>query len=530
MRRYASVVKAAEEGRLPAQGAAAEGFVRGGIRRVRDASFWRKPLWVMARLLWDRAPWLAQPLAKLRRRMMPGLYVPGADGNNDETTASLGDESLLPPLRRDGAGVVHYIGSLQAGGAERQLVYTLAGLRERGVSTGLVVSEGLKGGLGHYLPHVQKLGVEVRWAGERVDPAFARMLAEEPALREAFGRVPLYLRSRVTEAAAEFRLLQAAVVHCWLDHTNVWGGVAARIAGVPHVILSTRNVSPLHMPHLMAPWFLPWYRWLAAQPGVRLVNNSRAGAEDYAAWLGLPAERFQVILNGVDFSTIRAPQAAEVEEARRAVRHRPGRRLVVGVFRLADEKQPLVFVEVMRQVMAARPEVDAAILGTGVLVRQVKSRIRALGLSRRFHLLGRRSDVPAFLTAADLMLLTSKAEGTPNVLLEAQHLRCPPVSTRAGGAVDAILDGRTGFLADVGDVPALVSQVQRLLDDEPLRRSMASCGPEFVRERFGLARMIDETEALYGSMDPEGAWRRGNPRLLPAEQRGEARRPSRSPA
>jgi len=65
----------------------------------------------------------------------------------------------------------------------------------------------------------------------------------------------------------------------------------------------------------------------------------------------------------------------------------------------------------------------------------------------RLHHLGRRDDVPAILADSWTFLLTSKAEGTPNVLLETQHLGCPPVTTAAGGAGDAIDPGVTAVYA-----------------------------------------------------------------------------------
>lgn len=94
-------------------------------------------------------------------------------------------------------------------------------------------------------------------------------------------------------------------------------------------------------------------------------------------------------------------------------------------------------------------------------------------------------------------MLTSRQEGTPNVLLEAQWLGCPPVSTRAGGVVDVIAPGQTGLFADVGDVDALTSAVVTLLTDHDLRARLSQAGPAFIRERFGLDRMVEETLQVY---------------------------------
>lgn len=516
------------------------------LARLRDRIYdriWyatRHALWRVARWVHQAAPGLGARLGAIRRRLMPHLYEPdelstenapaAADppsGNADTavdtapvadppTSASSADSEVMRllkglrlseiPLER--RGVVHYIGSLQAGGAERQVVYTLSGLAARRISTALVVSEGLKGNLGHYLPLVRSSGVPYRWAGERLDPRFEALLASHPKLWESFRSIPRFLRARVADAAGEFLVMRPQIVHCWLDHTNLWGGIAARLAGVPHIVLSGRNVAPIHFPYLLCPWFRDAYLWLLEQPGVRMVNNSNPGARDYAGWLGIDAARVRVILNGIDCASIQAPPPAECLSTRRALLGQSGQRLVLGVARLSDEKQPMVFLEVARRVCAERPGTIFAMVGEGALKGEIRRAIRGGGLQSQVLMLGRRNDIPTLMRAADLLLLTSRAEGTPNVLLEAQYLGCPPVSTKAGGAVDAVIDGQTGFLVDVGDLETLAMRVIELLDNEPLRQSMIARGPGFVQDRFGLDRMIDETISLYADMDPSGAWRR----------------------
>lgn len=394
--------------------------------------------------------------------------------------------------------MLHVIGSLQAGGAERQVVYTMAGLRARGFTHAeLLVTEGLEGALGHYRASLEREGVPVSVAGAVLDPSFEAKLAARPGLAERLRVVPFAMRPRVIDLAGELLVREPQILHCWLDHTNLWAGAAAAIVGVPIVILSTRNVSPVHMPHLREPWFEEWYRALAALPGVHLVNNSHAGARDYAEWLGLDASRFHVILNGVDFSHLAVPEANERATLRAELGLPPTARLLTGVFRMADEKQPHVFVRVAERVLDRVPDAHAMLIGTGRLEREIRRLMRRSRHRARMHHLGRRSDVPALVAESHVFLLTSKAEGTPNVLLETQHLACPPVTTAAGGAGDATDDGITGFVRPIGDEDGLTEAVVRLFEDTALRTRMASAGPPWVASRFGLDRMIDETIDFY---------------------------------
>ena len=172
-------------------------------------------------------------------------------------------------------------------------------------------------------------------------------------------------------------------------------------------------------------------------------------------------------------------------------------RLVSGVFRLAEDKQPDVFLDVVRRVRTRLPNLRVMLVGAGDLANHVARRVQAEGMGDFVQLLGRRSDVATILLASDANLLTSKLEGTPNIALESQYLGTPIVATAGGGTVDAVADGITGFLAAVGDVDALANHLSRVLIDDALRAPLAAAGPKFVQARFGLDAMVQRTFAVY---------------------------------
>jgi glycosyltransferase involved in cell wall biosynthesis len=129
---------------------------------------------------------------------------------------------------------------------------------------------------------------------------------------------------------------------------------------------------------------------------------------------------------------------------------------------------------------------------------------RRLGLRDRLLLPGVRDDILSAISMLDVFLLTSAGEGLPNVLLEAQWVGTPIVTTDAGGAREAILDGRTGFLGPNDDADAIATLACRILADQDFRARAATAGPAFVRRRFNMERMLDETIALYGLSDAVG--------------------------
>jgi len=262
-------------------------------------------------------------------------------------------------------------------------------------------------------------------------------------------------------------------------------------------VLAARNMSPLRFPYLYAHWYRPWYRLLARSDRVTFLNNSRAGAADYATWLGLPVDRFTVIGNAVDSAGAPRPDPEAVRAFRESIGVPDRAPLVAGIFRLSEEKRPLVFVEVLARLLRRVPEARAIHAGIGPLEAPFRRALEQAGLADRVTLLGRREDVPVLLSASTALVLTSIQEGMPNVLLEAQSYGCPVVATRAGGAPDCLIPGVTGFLLARDDSVGMAEALHRLVTDAALHAAMAEAGARLVRERFSIDGMLDRLVGFY---------------------------------
>jgi len=419
-----------------------------------------------------------------------------AFASDDELAKEILVLPAYAPPPRDRPRVVHVIGSLSAGGAERQLVYLAReSLRGGSVEARIMLTNPLVGTAAHYLPLAQDGGVIVEVAGATRDEATAAALALDKGMQRRLIAVDPAYRPWVIELACEFVRLKPDVVHAWLDHANIWSAIAAFVAGVPTIVLSTRNVNPSNFPMIDAPYFLAWYRRLAGSERVRFIGNSRVGAEDYADWMGVARERFAVIPNGFDHAAMQPPDAARLA-ALRAELGVEDRRVVLGVFRVAEEKEPLDFARAANSVLCANSDACVLVAGDGPMKAALEAQTSAVDAAR-FRLLGRRSDVAALLSIADVVMHASRKEGTPNALLEAQALGCPVVATRGGGTVDAVEHGGSGFLCDVGDTDALSRHVLEVLGDDALRARLSTRARAFVTERFGLQRMVDDSLAVY---------------------------------
>ena len=434
----------------------------------------------------------------LRRRLDPPWPSLEAARRAASEIAAHARAQPLKPLAEK-LRIVHLLGTLGPGGAERQLTYLAEGTLRAGQELEVWISHSLEGPNGHYAPQLRALGVRVRVIEQR------RRAELRPRWLDDLGLPTSTLRQLEEHVAADslIPLIKALVedppdiLHCWLDHTNLTGGLAGLVAGVPRILLSARNVSPAHVPRLLEPWFRETYRAIATCPSLSLVANSHAGADDYAEWSETDRDQWHVVTNGFDIETLCPMTPEERAAARKALGVAPDEFLVVGVFRLASEKRPVNFLEVIRALKARLPRLRVLHVGSGELGVPTKALAAKWGLEETLSFAGRRDNPWEILGAADASLLTSEIEGLPNVSLESQALEVPIVLTRAGGAPESVEQGVTGYVCEIGDIEGICARLADLAQDPELRKRMGEAGRKRVAEVFSVKKMIESTLALY---------------------------------
>jgi glycosyltransferase involved in cell wall biosynthesis len=129
--------------------------------------------------------------------------------------------------------------------------------------------------------------------------------------------------------------------------------------------------------------------------------------------------------------------------------------------------------------------------------RRAEALAGELGLRGAALFTGIRRDVPALLGASDVFTMASLWEGLGLVFLEAMAADLPVLATRVSAVPEVVVEGATGLLAAPGDPADLARAMVRLARDPALRERLGREGHRRVIERFGLARMVDETLELY---------------------------------
>ncbi|MGH9292818.1 MAG: glycosyltransferase [Acidimicrobiales bacterium] len=182
------------------------------------------------------------------------------------------------------------------------------------------------------------------------------------------------------------------------------------------------------------------------------------------------ADRVVVIPNACDVTRLRPTTDSETTRTRLNVPLDAPVILSLGA--LTWEKDPLEHLEVTACLARSSPACHHLIVGEGPLRSAVELRIKELGINDRVTMLGQRGDVGDLLAASDVMLLASRIEGMPGVVIEAGLAGLPVVAYSVAGVSEIIRDGTTGYLVPAGDRNALVAHIQSLLADSPHRVAM----------------------------------------------------------
>lgn len=286
------------------------------------------------------------------------------------------------------------------------------------------------------------------------------------------------------------------IVQTWLYHADLIGGIAARLAGVRHVIwgIRTTELSP------SASRGLRWVRrvnslasrWIPS----RIVCVAEAARLRHAQ-LGFFLPKMQVIHNGLELDEWMP--ALGVRQIARADFGFANTDHVVGmVGRFSPDKDQKNFVVAASRIFERNRNARFLMVGRDCTFNNpmLAQWIDASACPENFLLLGERKDVASCLAAMDVFVLPSRTEGFPNVLGEAMAMGVPCVSTDVGDA--AFLLGDAGPVVPARSSAALAQAVSHLLDmPEPERKALGAKGRLRVENEFSMAAAAQKFNNLY---------------------------------
>lgn len=415
------------------------------------------------------------------------------------------------PRRLPGLGRLTLItGSLGPGGAERQLTRLAielerarkAGRRIGGIPVDqpievLVRSHGPERQNDFYLHEVQAAGCQLGQINQFKPLSNRELGISDPVLARLIEYLPSPVNYGVRRLVSHFAQSGTETASIWQDGACLFAGLAALMAGVPHVQLAIRGLPPSMRRHMYRPEYEVLYRAMAEVPGVRFVSNNKAAARAYAEWLDLPLDRFDIVYNGVEPMT--AEPSAECERSwAEFVRSTPAAECTIGgVFRFDTDKQPLLWIRFAARYLKRHPETRFVLVGGGRLQPNAEALASELGIADRILFVGRSTRVGYWMSKMDTLVLLSRYEGLPNVLIEAQYMGVRVVTTPAGGASECVIDGTTGFVLECAEKPDMENLIARVRDlalrsgDRQLFEE-GGAGRQFLDCHFSIPRMLEE--------------------------------------
>ena len=306
----------------------------------------------------------------------------------------------------------------------------------------------------------------------------------------------------VVRLAAFFRRFRPDVVHTHSSKAGIVGRVAARLAGVPHVVHTVHGWGF----HTEQTWkerftYQTLERWCAPLADCLVVVAEANRTQALELGIGRP-EQYRVIRSGIEIEQYAA--GSEARAATRASLGLPPDAFVFGsVGRLSPPKAPLDLVAAFAQVAARHQETRLVLVGDGPLRNETERAVDAAGLTGRVVFTGLRLDVPELLHAFDAFVFASRWEGLPRVVPQALAARLPVVATATDGTPEAVREGESGYLVAPGDVAGLAERMLWLVRDPERARSLGAKGCVLVEE-FSAARMVEKLGALYDELTRRG--------------------------
>lgn len=300
------------------------------------------------------------------------------------------------------------------------------------------------------------------------------------------------------------------IVHTHASKPGALGRLAAHNLGVP-VIVHTFHGHSFHsyFNPLTTSFYRRIERHLAARSSCIIALSNQQKDELVHQYKICPESKVRIIPLGFDLEKFQFDISQKRIDFRRTYMLEP-HEIAIGIIgRLVPIKNHELFLRAMAIVRhRTNKKVRAFVVGDGEQKRHLLELCKILNLDysegpSRATMITFTSwinDIDCVNAGMDIICLTSKNEGTPVSLIEAQAANKPIVSTRVGGIENIVQSGRTALLSETNNHVTLANNLLRLIEDDTLRESFGADGWSFVKEKFHFQRLAKDTANLYNDL------------------------------
>jgi glycosyltransferase involved in cell wall biosynthesis len=242
------------------------------------------------------------------------------------------------------------------------------------------------------------------------------------------------------------------------------------------------------------------YNWLdrwSLPKADHLITVCRAFALELASTSGVALEEISVRHNSV------RPKPNVVLDEARSLKTRlgiaNGERIVLTVGRLSREKAQIDLLAAYNHLLSTKTDLSIRLImvGDGPERARLESAAQAYGFKERVIFTGQMTDVQLFYAAADVFVLPSHSEGSPNVLLEAMAANLPIVATDVGGVAEIVENNESALLVPPNDPDALATAIVRVLTDNELRQRLTTNASMLVATNYTPENYVRSLTDIY---------------------------------
>lgn len=368
--------------------------------------------------------------------------------------------------------IVHIITGLSTGGAEMMLYKLLSRMNSDEFESEVISLTDA----GPVADAIRLLGIPVHALGMKRGSPYPFALI----------KLALLLRKRKPD-----------LVQTWLYHSDLVGGLAAKLAGINTIFWSIRQSNiDADSNKRSTIWVAKACARLSSWLPEKIICCSHAALESHLA-LGYCKEKMLVIPNGFDLDAFKPDQ-----ESRKSVRKEldldEETPLVGLVARFDPQKDHRNFIQAAGLTRKYDSSVHFMLCGDGINAENVQliQWIKVERLEAYFHLLGIRSDVSRLVAAMDVAVSSSLGEGFPNVVGEAMACAVPCVVTDVGDS--ALIVGEDGYVVPAKDPKALAAAINELLQaSHEFREELGKKARLRVKNNYSLDSVVKKFEAVF---------------------------------
>lgn len=292
--------------------------------------------------------------------------------------------------------------------------------------------------------------------------------------------------------------ISPSVVHTWMYHADLLGGIVAYILKVPKIIWCVRHSDFSKSTVKYSTYLIMKFCTYLSKhiPNEIIYCSSRAA--DIHESFGYSTNKRKIIPNGFDLTNFRQSSSKRLK-IRNELKINVNSILIGQVGRFHPQKNHLGFLKSICSINNKFPGTHFLLVGKGITHNNalISNFIFKNNLSSVVHLLGLRHDIPAIMASLDILVSAStNGEAFPNVIGEAMSCGVPCVVTNVGDSVEII--GNSGVVANAFDSSDIAEKIIKLINLHPSERlKLSKDARQRVKLHYDIRNVIKLYESLY---------------------------------